>query len=450
MAVFALVDGNSFYVSCQMVFEPALKDRPAVVLSNNDGCVVAANAKAKAIDTLLKQQKTQFGPGGYKAARPESIMFQPYFKVKRYLDQINAAVFSSNYELYADMSSRMHSILSGFAVQQEVYSIDESFLDLSGMSLSDFTAYGQEMKRTVMQCLGLPVAVGFGASRTLAKLANHLAKKQTAYEGVLDLTVLSEGSLNALLKKVLIRDVWGVGKALSAKLEAQSILTAYDLKISDLKVIRKRYSITVERIVRELRGESCLSLGQLTSSERQIISSRSFGQPVTDFRDMEQAVATYIVRAAEKLRAQNKVCQFVTVSIRTSPFQGKQRYYQNSQVLPLIYPSDSSVLLIKLAKRALKMIWQSGYAYQKAGVILSGVTEKGAVQMDCFAPDPQYSANHKSDRLMQVVDSLNLRMGKGTVQLAAEGHQNDQAWRMKRGKMSKRYTTRWDELLTVR
>lgn len=450
MAVFALVDGNSFYVSCQMAFEPALKNKPAVVLSNNDGCVVAANAKAKEIDRLLKQQKTQFGPGGYHAARPESIMFQPYFKVKRYLDQIHAVVFSSNYELYADMSSRMHSILSGFAVQQEIYSIDESFLDLSGMSLSDFTLYGQEMKRTVMQSLGLPVAVGFGSSRTLAKLANHLAKKQAAYQEVLDLTVLSESSLNGLLKKVAIRDVWGIGKALSAKLEAQGVLTAYDLKMSDLKLIRKRYSITAERIVRELRGESCLSLGQLTTSDRQIISSRSFGQPVTDYFEMEQAVSTYIVRAAEKLRAQQKVCQFVSVSIRTSPFQNRERYYQNAQTLPLIYPSDSSVLLIKLAKRALKSIWRSGCAYQKAGVTLSGVAEKGAVQIDCFAPNPQYSANHKSDRLMQVMDSLNHSMGKGTVQLAAEGHKNDQAWQMKRSKMSKRYTTRWDELLTVR
>lgn len=450
MAVFALVDGNSFYVSCQIAFEPALKNRPVVVLSNNDGCVVAANARAKAIDAFLKQQKKHFGSGGYKAARPESIMFQPYFKVKRYLDQINAVVFSSNYELYADMSSRMHSILSGFSVQQEVYSIDESFLDLSGMSLSDFTAYGQEMKRTVMQCLGLPVAVGFGPSRTLAKLANHLAKKQSDHQGVLDLTMLSEGSLNALLKKVAIRDVWGVGKALSSKLETQGILSAYDLKVSDLKFIRKRYSITLERIVRELRGESCLSLGALTTSGQQIISSRSFGQPVTEYAEMEQAVASYIVRAAEKMRAQNKVCQFVTVSIRTSPFQGRQRYYQNAQTLPLIYPSDSSVLLIKLAKRALRSIWQSGYAYQKAGVVLSGVTEKSAVQIDCFAPNPQYSANPKSDRLMQVMDSLNHSMGKGTVQLAAEGRKNDQAWQMKRSKMSKRYTTRWDELLTVR
>ncbi|RUM90662.1 MAG: Y-family DNA polymerase [Thiomicrospira sp.] len=450
MAVFALVDGNSFYVSCQIAFEPALKNRPVVVLSNNDGCVVAANARAKAIDAFLKQQKKHFGSGGYKAARPESIMFQPYFKVKRYLDQINAVVFSSNYELYADMSSRMHSILSGFAVQQEIYSIDESFLDLSGMSLSDFTAYGQEMKRTVMQCLGLPVAVGFGSSRTLAKLANHLAKKQPNHQDVLDLTVLSEASLNALLKKVAIRDVWGIGKALSAKLEMQGVLSAYDLKVSDLKFIRKRYSITLERIVRELRGESCLSLGTLKTSDRQIISSRSFGNPVTEYAEMEQAVASYIVRAAEKMRAQNKVCQFVTVSIRTSPFQGRQRYYQNAQTLPLIYPSDSSVLLTKLAKRALKSIWQSGCAYQKAGVVLSGVTEKGAVQIDCFAPNPQYSANPKSDRLMQVMDSLNHSMGKGTVQLAAEGHKNGQAWQMKRSKMSKRYTTRWDELLTVR
>ncbi|QAB15044.1 Y-family DNA polymerase [Hydrogenovibrio thermophilus] len=449
MAVFALVDGNSFYASCQVAFEPALRHRPVVVLSNNDGCIVAANARAKAVDELLKQQRGDFGPGGYRAARPDSLMYQPYFKVKPYLDRIQAVVFSSNYELYADMSSRMHALLGEFSRRQEIYSIDESFLDLSDVAHWNLTDYGQEIKRKVLQCLGLPVAVGLGHSRTQAKLANHLAKKHEAYQGVLDLTALTPLSVDLLLKQVTVDKVWGVGKRLSAKLVDQGILTAYDLKSCDLKWIRRCYSVTVERIVRELRGESCLGVNSHESSERQIISSRSFGRSVTEWEPMAQAVSAYVSRAGEKLRQQGKVCQFVTVSIRSSPYTKRGEPYQASQTVPLIYPSDNTVLLVKQAKRALQSIWRSGVFYQKASVVLSGVTGKGAVQMDCFAPDPKYSANARSDRLMSVVDGLNQTMGKGTIQLASEGMKNHQAWRMRRNLMSGRYTTRWDELRVV-
>lgn len=448
MSVFALVDANSFYASCQEAFDPALKHRPVVVLSNNDGCIVAANQRAKALDAWLKANKRDFGAGGYRAARPESLMYQPYFKVRPYLEKMQAAVFSSNYELYADMSNRLHHILGTFARHQEVYSIDESFLDLSGMPAEELTDYAEEMKRTVWQWIGLPVAVGLGSTRTLAKLANHLAKRHESYRGVLSLVGMQTKTLDFLLKQVEIDDVWGVGRKTSVKLHAQKVNTAYDLKQADLAWVRKHYSIQMVKTVRELRGESCLNLEAMTQ-QRQIISSRSFGQAVTTLFDMEQAVATYIARAAEKLRAQNSVCQFVTVYIRTSPFKAKEAFVKNAQTVPLVYPSDNTVLLVKQAKRALRSIWQDGLRYQKAGVVLSGVVKKSAIQLDCFAPDPKFSANPKADALMNVMDGLNKKYGAQTLHLATTRFKQPAAWQMLRNQMSPRFTTRWEELLTV-
>ena len=451
MAIFALVDGNSFYASCQAAFDPSLQHRPVVVLSNNDGCVVAANARAKQIDAMLKQQAKNFGEGGYKSAKPNSIMYQPFFKVRPYLEQFNTAVFSSNYELYADMSSRMHSLLGQMAWRQEVYSIDESFLELTGMPIEELSDYGMQIKRFIDQCLGLPVAVGMAPSRTLAKLANHLAKKHAQHQGVLDLASLSEANLDYLLKQVSVEDVWGVGRKLSKKLLAQGILTAYDLKNQDLRWVRKRYSITVERLVRELRGQDCLGVEEVASEHRQIISSRSFGKPVTLLQEMEQAVATYVGRAAEKMRAQDKECLFVTVYIRTNRFDKKAVPYQPSETVSLIYPSDHSMLLVKLAKQALHRIWQEGLAYHKAGVVLSGVRPKQAFQLDCLTPTPCFLKDGKGQQLMMTVDQLNGAMGKGTLHLAAEGTylEKQRSWRMRREAMSKRFTTHWDELLVV-
>ncbi|MGC9386841.1 MAG: Y-family DNA polymerase [Hydrogenovibrio sp.] len=449
MAVFALVDGNSFYASCQVAFDPSLRQRPVVVLSNNDGCIVAANDRAKGVDEQLKQAHQTFGQGGYQAARPESLMYQPYFKVKPFLDDMGAAVFSSNYELYADMSNRMHAILGTFSNRQEIYSIDESFLELSQVAHLDLTAYGQEIKRTVRQCLGLPVAVGIAPSRTLAKLANHLAKKVAGYDGVLDLTVLAPTTLEALLETVPVDKVWGIGRRLSPQLRELGVETACDLKRCDVKWVRSRFSVTVARIVRELNGESCLDAAEMPDGQRQIISSRSFGRPLTQLAPMQEAVSSYAARAAEKLRQQGRVCQAVTVSVRSSPFASKHAFYQASHTVPLIYPSDHTVLLVKQAKRALKRIWRVGVAYQKATVVLSGVAAKGAVQLDCFAPEPRYSPNERAERLMAVMDQLNQTWGRGTVQLASAGMQNGQAWRMRRERMSPRYTTRWDELPVV-
>ena len=453
MPVFALVDGNSFYASCQIAFNPALKDRPVVVLSNNDGCVVAANDLAKKIN----QQVTKpFGQGGYKSATQNSIMFQPYFKVAPLLKKNNAVIFSSNYELYGDMSQRMHRITAQFAAKQEIYSIDESFLDFSNMPIYDLTAHAQKMKQRVQQWIGIPVAVGIGSTKTLAKLANHLAKKQPAFDGVLDLTALSKQSKDALFKQVKVGSIWGVGKQLASQLESRKIFTVFDLKYSNIKTLRKQLSVNVERTILELNDQSCLALEDhlldplgAAPNKQQIISSRSFGQLVEDFEEMRQAVTSYTAVAAEKLRKQSSVCKTLTLSITTPPFRNNVRQYSNQISVPLIYPTDNTLLLSKIAVHALKQIWQPGFQYLKATVGLSHISEKGALQIDLFAPNPRYSGSDKSDKLMQVMDQVNLKMGKGAIQVASSGLEQP-AWQMNRKLMSPRFTTRWDELLLVR
>ena len=294
MAVFALVDANSFYASCEIAFNPKLEQRPVVVLSNNDGCIVAANHIAKA---LAKQfAPKDFGRGGYQSAKPTSMMFQPYFKLEGFFKRFNTAVFSSNYELYGDMSSRMHQLLATFAARQEIYSIDESFLDLSGMEKWNLTEYGHSIKRCIKQGLGLPVAVGIGPSKTLAKLANHLAKKTAAHQGVLDLTALAPPVVDMLLKQVAVGDVWGVGRKLSEQLNTLGIKTALDLKQANVKSLRKRFSVVMERTIMELNGQACLSLEDVAPDKQQILSSKSFGQAVKDYAYLEQAVASYTDR----------------------------------------------------------------------------------------------------------------------------------------------------------
>ena len=446
MPLFALIDGNAFYASCQMVFDPSLKNRPVVVLSNNDGCVVAANAQAKLLDKHLAQQ---YGQGGYHAARSDSMMFQPYFKVATLLKKHHTAVFSSNYELYADMSQRMHTIIGQFSPHQEIYSIDESFIELSCLPIKNLTEYGQTIKQRVAQWIGIPVAVGIAPSKTLAKLANHLAKQQPNLQGVLDYDSLSTSTQAALLKTIKVGKVWGIGKRLAQQLETMQILSAYDLQQACPKSIRKRFSVNVERIVQELNGQACLFLNETHPNKQHIVSSRSFGQLVTDYHFMKQAVASYTATAAGKLRQQKSVCKRICVSLNTHKYKTNQPQYQNSYEIPLIYPTDSSVLLTKMAIRALKHLWLDGYQYQKASVTLSELSDKGALQADLFAPYPTFSGNPQSDKLMYVMDQLNKTMGKGTIQLANTGLQLQTHWQMNRSLMSPRYTTHWHELLRV-
>ncbi len=422
--MFALVDANSFYASCETVFRPDLAGRPIVVLSNNDGCIVAANKRAKA-----------FG----------NIMYQPYFQLAKMLEQKGTAVFSSNYELYGDLSHRMHTLLSQFAIEQEVYSIDECFLNFTGMQHWNFTHYGQSIKQSVMKQLGLPVAVGIGSSKTLAKAANNIAKQLPELEGVLCLSDLSPAGQNQMLAGLNVADIWGVGQRWSKRLNAIGIETALDLKQTPIKKIRKQFSVVLERTVHELNGIPCQSLQLVIPNKQQIISSRAFNKTIRDYKNMQQAVARYIARAAEKLRQQNGVCKQISVNIMTNPFQSTAQY-NNWASTSLIYPSNHTGHLIERGKHCLKRIWKEGYEYKKALVILSDISEPGIMQYDLFADKARYSNNKKTDSLMQVIDKINSRMGKGTCRLAAEGNNSKSSWPMQRHRQSSRYTTCWKEL----
>lgn len=423
--MFALVDGNSFYASCEQVFRPDLRDKAIVVLSNNDGCIVAANKPAKALG---------------------DIMYKPYFQLAKMLQQHGVVVFSSNYELYGDLSQRMHHLLSSFAIDQEIYSIDECFLDFRGMEKWDFTEYAQTIKHTVKQHLGLPVAVGIGPSKTLAKAANNRAKKVDGFDGVLAWPDISVKEQDELLAGMTVQDIWGVGRQWSKRLQNHGIHTALELKRTSPKYIRKHFNVVLERTVLELNGVSCQALELITPDKQEIVSSRAFSEMITDYTGLHQAVARYVARAAEKLRKQHGVCKQVSVGITTNPFKANAPQYHNWASVRLIYPSNNTSLLINRAEYCLKRLWRDGYAYKKAFVMLSDIVDDNAFQADLFAASPRFTNNPKSEALMIVLDKINQRMGKGTCRLAAEGLDGKVSWPMKRHKQSPHYTTNWEEL----
>jgi DNA polymerase V len=421
--VFALVDGNNFYVSCERVFNPALEGRPVVVLSNNDGCAVARSAEAKALGIA---------------------MGQPWFQIQSMAQSHGLVALSSNYELYADMSNRMMRILADFSPRQEVYSIDECFLDLRGMDV-DLTLLGHRMRQRVAQWIGIPVGIGIGESKTLAKLANHLAKKQPCWQGVCDLTTLDGSMVDQLMAQVDVGDVWGVGRRLKEQLNARGIVTALDLKRADPVIVQRQFSVVLARTVRELQGISCLPLESVVAPRQQIIVSRSFGKPVWYLPDLRQAVTSHMSRAAEKLRAQASVAQMVQVFIRTSPFSARP-FYSQGITLPLAAASDDTRLLVKIAQQGLTRIYRAGFEYQKAGVVLMDIQPKGQGARTDLFHDAQH--DRRTDQLMQALDSINARMGKHTLKLAGEGFV--QPWAMKRNRHTPAYTTNIRQLARAR
>ncbi|MFA6310001.1 MAG: Y-family DNA polymerase [Sterolibacterium sp.] len=417
----ALVDGNNFYVSCERVFNPKLEGKPVVVLSNNDGCAVARSAEVKAL--------------GVK-------MGEPWFKMRDLAKQHGILALSSNYALYADMSNRMMTVLSQFSPDQEVYSIDECFLGLDGFQHLDLVEYGQAMRQRVRQWVGIPVCVGIAETKTLAKLANHCAKKSHAgKDGVCDLTRLTETELSQLFSKIGIREIWGVGPRLTEQLVGRGIATVADLRKSDAKTLRREFSVVLERTIAELNGIPCMDLEEVVPNKQQIMSSRSFGQYVYDLAPLQEAVASYIAIAAEKLRSQGSVAGMVQVYVRTNPHKADAPQYQRGLTVPLTEASDDTLLLTRAALWGLKKLYRPGYAYQKAGVALLNLSAAGAPQMDLF------STAKDNTRVMAVMDRINGMWGRGTLHSAAEGVNRD--WRMKREKVSPGYTTRWDQLPLV-
>lgn len=418
--MFALIDGN-FYVSCERIFRPELEGRPVGVSSNNDGCLVARSNELKAL--------------GVK-------MGTPVFKIQDLIRKHNIIVLSSNYALYADMSARMMAILARYAPDQEIYSVDECFLSLSGFERWDRVAHARAMRQQVRQWIGIPVCVGIGESKTLSKLANVCAKKGHAgSEGVCDLSALSDAERFAVFQTISVSEVWGIGPRLTKSLAERGITTVEDLRRANAKVLRREYSVVVERTIAELNGESCISLEDAPPPKQEIQCSRSFGTYVEDMRSLEEAVATYIATAAVKLRAQGSVANRVHVYVRTNPFKTDADQYQKGIVVPLSVPTDDTLRLTQAALWGLRRIYRPGYQYRKAGIALMELQRQETVQPDLF------TTARDNARLMQTMDKINRIWGKGTLRSAAEGMH--QAWSMKREKMSPQYTTCWDQLPMV-
>ncbi|WP_337014915.1 Y-family DNA polymerase [Leclercia sp. AS011] len=421
--MFALVDVNSFYASCETVFRPDLKGRPVVVLSNNDGCVIARSAEAKGLVT----------------------MGAPYFKQRDIFRRHGIVTFSSNYELYADMSLRVMTTLEEIAPRVEIYSIDEAFCDLTGVSnCLNLEAFGREIRQTLLQRTHLTVGVGIAPTKTLAKLANFAAKKwQRRTGGVLDLSSVERQ--RKLMAALPVEEVWGVGRRLSKKLNALGINTALDLADSHIAVIRKHFSVVLERTVRELRGEPCLGFEEYPPHKQEIVCSRSFGERVSDYEAMRQAICSYAARAAEKMRAEHQYCRFISAFVKTSPFALNEPYYGNSASVKLLTPTEDSRDIINAATRCLDAIWREGLRYQKAGVMLGDFYSSGVAQLNLFDENPP---RRNSAGLMAAIDTLNKKEGRGTLWFAGQGI--EQQWQMKREMLSPRYTTRFSDLLRVR
>lgn len=419
---FALVDCNNFYVSCERVFNPKLQNKPVVVLSNNDGCVVSRSNEAKSI--------------GVK-------MGVPFYQIADLVKQHKIVPLSSNYALYGDMSERVVSILSKFSPHQEIYSIDESFLDFSGVA--DSKELGKQIREAVRLCVGLPVCVGIGPSKTLAKLANQAAKLSPNSDGVFDFDLLSSEDLDRVLQKFPVGYVWGIGRKLTAKLLDVGITTALELKNSSPDEMQKRFSVIVKRTILELRGQSCLSLDDVAEPRQQIVCSRSFGRHIDHLNELEEAVASYASRAAEKLRSDGSLASVVQVFIRTNTHAKTQPQYSQSATVKLKDASDDSLVITTAALSALRSIFRPNYGYQKAGVTLMDLSPADARQLQLFTATEKVS---KSQKLMQLIDATNATMGRSALRLAVEGSKQD--WKMKAEYKTPSYTTSWDELPVVK
>ncbi len=415
-SLFALVDCNNFYASCERLFRPALKGEPIVILSNNDGCVIARSNEAKALGVA---------------------MGEPFFKVKHLVATHGIHVFSSNYTLYGNLSRRVMTILRQLEPAVEVYSIDEAFIALPSSSAATLDNYGRQLKRTIERCVGIPVAIGIGATKTIAKVATRVAKKEAVHGGVCCLTE-GEG-LEEKLAACAVEDVWGIGPQSTRKLKSHGIITARELRDADDGWLRRRLTVTGLRTAMELRGVSCIPVERVAADKKSIISSRSFGCPVSTLADLRQAVATYLATAAEKLRGQGSLAGAVQVFITTNPFTPNLPQYAHSLTITLPRPSAHTPTLFAAAAHCLDTIYRPGYLYKKAGVMLTGLTSDRYQQQHLFGPPEEVSAE-----LMRAVDLINNKWGRQTVRLAAAGF--NPSWQMVQARKSPAYTTSWAEL----
>ncbi|SQJ09052.1 DNA polymerase V subunit UmuC [Serratia rubidaea] len=422
--MFALVDVNSFYASCETVFRPDLRGKPVVVLSNNDGCIIARSADAKRL--------------GYK-------MGDPWFKVAREAERRGVVAFSSNYSLYADMSDRVMTILQQLTPRVEIYSIDEAFCDLTGMRrLTELDAFGQQLREQIRLRTHLTVGVGIAPTKTLAKLAQYASKRWPATKGVVDLSCRQRQE--KLMALVPVEEIWGIGRQLAKKLQLMGIDTALKLSRLSPAFARKQFSVVVERTVRELNGISCLGLEEFAAPKEQIICSRSFGEKPTDEDSVHQAICAHAERAAEKLRAEHQYCKRIGVFVSTSPFAENEIFYKNQASTELAVATQDTRDIIGAALKALDAVFIPGHRYHRAGVMLSDFRSSTVSQLTLF---DDFKPHRNSDKLMTLLDGLN-NSGKTKVWFAGQGiHDDDLGWKMRREKLSPAFTTRYSDIPKV-
>jgi DNA polymerase V len=423
--VFALADVNSMYASCEEVFRPDIRGKPVVVLSNNDGCVIAQNKLAKEILDIY--------------------MARPFFEIKEIAEKLGTIVFSSNYELYANMSNRFAKVLSRYSSRMEKYSIDEVFLEMTGIHVN-YTDYGQKIKQDVFDSTGLPICVGFGYTKTLAKLANHCAKKQDHWNGVCDFTVMSETEIDAILAALPVSKVWGVGRRLEEKLNKLGVLTVLRLKNADPKRIRDEFGVLLERTVRELNGEVWIEMEDEVPEAKQVMSSRSFASRVSSIEQMREVITYHASMAADRMRKKDLYANGVYVFMMNSPHDKAARPTDQWSIgFPA--PTNSTLKINKAAQYILNRIFHPGVYYQKAGVMLLDTVPAGGLQTDLFGYSQR---DEKADSLMDVMDRINNKYSRGTIWLASEGTEESKQWEMQRNFKSPNYTGNWDELMLVK
>ena len=401
----ALVDCNSFYVSCERLFNPKLRNKPVVVLSNNDGCIISRSTEAKAL--------------GIK-------MGEPYFKAKNIIIKNNVQVFSSNYSLYGDLSRRVMRTLKRFNSGIEIYSIDEAFLDLSNFPDNEMEDLGKEIRSIVLKWTGIPTSIGIAKTKTLSKVANHIAKKKQS--GVVSLIEVE--NIDPILEKVEINDIWGVGKQLTKFYHKNGIYNAKQLKNKSNTWIKKSSNVLGSRTAMELRGISCIGLETTSAKRKSCIVSRSFGKRVEDFQELREAIASYSLNASEKIRSEALVAKSITIFIRTSPFQNRYGFYSNSKTINFPIATNNSIEVVKAAVSALKTIFKNGYRYQKAGVLLSHLSNSNNGK-NLFSS----TRDEKINILMKSIDNTNYRYGRSTLSLASAGVHKK--WNMRRQHSSK-------------
>ena len=416
---FALVDCNSFYASCERIFRPDIKKKPVVVLSNNDGCVVALSKEAKQL--------------GIK-------MCEPWFKIEKSFQKKGGVAFSSNYELYADVSSRVMQTLEHLSPKVEVYSIDEAFLDLAG--IQECEKFGYQCKETIDRWVGVPVCVGIGPTKTLAKVANYGAKHYPATNGVVDLT--DKSRRKKLMALMPVREVWGVGSRINKKLNGLGIKTALELAEIDTKLIKRKFSSVLERTVMELKGYPCIALEQQPKTKKQIVVSRTFSRKVNDLDSINEAVSDYASRACEKLRREEQYCKMISVFVRTNYFRKQDKQYQGFKSYKLFSPTNDTRDILNITRYLTKEIFKADINFIKAGVMLSDFYDEGVYQGDLFRPIDQ---RVNSKKLMTTVDRIN-NSGIGKVTFASQGIKK--TWSMRRQLKSPRYLTNWEEIPVVK